>query len=247
MSGIKIVSGDITKSETYGTLTKVNGEKKYKISVLGDSISTYKGYNPSGYSVYYKDDKLYDNEIESVNDTWWKQVIDGLGGELCVNNSYSGSLVSGKFDTSACSETRCSALHCETSPDIILVYMGTNDRGFDRGIGLDEPENIQKFYGAYRTMLRRIKNNYPSAKIICATLLIGYLKDRMNLYYDRFMIEDSRYNDAIRLAVKEESCLLADIALSGERYETLDYCHPTKNGHREIANLWLEKLGEIIK
>ena len=63
---------------------------KYKVSILGDSISTYIGYNPRGYAVYYKDDKAYDNEINSVNDTWWKQVIDGLGGELCVNNSYSG-------------------------------------------------------------------------------------------------------------------------------------------------------------
>lgn len=229
-------------TDTYGTMTKGNGKMKYKISVLGDSISTYKGYNPSGYSVYYKDDKLYDNEIESVNDTWWKQVIDGLGGELCINNSYSGSLVSGRFDTCACSETRCSALHCEASPDIILVYMGTNDRGFDCDIGLGEPENIQKFYGAYRTMLSRLKNNYPTAKIVCATLLMGYLKDGINLSYDRFMIEDSYYNEAIRLAVKEEGCFLADIALSGERYETLDFCHPTKNGHKTIAKLWLEQL-----
>ena len=50
----------------------------------------------------------------------------------------------------------------------------------------------------------------------------------------------------IRLAAKEEGCLLADIALADERYETLDYCHPTKNGHKEIAKLWLAELKKLL-
>ena len=112
---------------------------KYKVSILGDSISTYIGYNPRGYAVYYKEDKAYDNEINSVDDTWWKQVIDGLGGELCVNNSYSGSLVTGAFAPSACSAERCASLHDETVPDIILIYMGTNDRGFEMNLGENRP------------------------------------------------------------------------------------------------------------
>ena len=176
-----------------------------------------------------------------------EQVIDSIGGELCINNSYSGSCVAGAFETSACSKERCSNLHAESKPDIILIYMGTNDRGFEVGIGMDAPMDKLKFYGAYRTMLRQIKNNYPTAKVVCATLLMGYLKNRQNLAYDRFMREDTRYNDAIRLAVKEEKCLLADLALSGERYETLDYCHPTKNGHLTMARLWLESLKSFLK
>ena len=69
-------------------------EKKIKVSILGDSISTYFGYTDFGYPVYFMDDKACENGIESVDDIWWKQVIDSLGGELCVNNSFSGSLVS---------------------------------------------------------------------------------------------------------------------------------------------------------
>lgn len=219
---------------------------KYKVSILGDSISTYIGYNPRGYAVYYKDDKAYDNEINSVNDTWWKQVIDGLGGELCVNNSYSGSLVTGAFAPSACSAERCASLHDETAPDIILIYMGTNDRGFEMNLGENRPDDTMGFYGAYRAMLRQIKNNYPTAKIVCGTLLMGRLQAGQNLAYDRFMKEDMRYNGVIRLAVKEEGCLLADIALADERYETLDYCHPTKSGHKEMAKLWLAELKKLL-
>lgn len=219
---------------------------KYKISILGDSISTYLGYNPYGYSVYYKEDKLYDNELESVNDTWWKQVIDGMEGELCVNNSYSGSLVAGIVDTSGCSVERCFGLHKNSPPDIILIYMGTNDRGFEINLGMNTPNDTMGFYGAYRTMLSRIKTNYPTARIVCGTLLMAYKKDTNADDYDRFMREDGRYNEAIRLAAKEEGCLLADIALSGERYESLDYCHPTKKGHKTMAELWLKQLNALL-
>ncbi len=83
--------------EIYSKKVKSN----FKISIIGDSISTYPGYNPYNYPVYYKDDRAYDNEIRSVEDTWWKQVIDSVGGELCVNNSYSGSLVAGGHESSA--------------------------------------------------------------------------------------------------------------------------------------------------
>lgn len=113
-------------------------------------------------------------------------------------------------------------------------------------IGLDFPQDNTRFYGAYRTMLRELKSNYPSAKIVCGTLLLGKLKDSVDLAYDRFMREDSRYNEAIRLDIEEEGCLLADIARSGERYETLDYCHPTKAGHKLISKLWFECLKCLI-
>ena len=219
---------------------------KYKVSIVGDSISTYEGFNPYGYPVYYKEDRAYDNEINSVDDTWWKQVIDSLGGELCINNAFSGSLVTGAFEPSACSKERCSNLHDDIAPDIILIYIGTNDRGYEVNLGLDNSDDTMGFYGAYRTMLKQIKNNYPLAKIVCGTLLMGRLQAGRNLAYDRFMKEDTRYNGVIRLAAKEEGCLLADIALADERYETLDYCHPTKNGHKEIAKLWLAELKKLL-
>ena len=228
-------------------MTYTKSKVKYKISIIGDSISTYIGFNPYDYPVYYKDDRAYDNEIESVDDTWWKQVIDNVGGELCVNNSYSGSLVAGNYESSACSAERCSMLHTsDVTPDIILIYIGTNDHGFEVNVGIESPNDTQNFYGAYRAMLRQLKTNYPAAKIICATLLMGKLKDTVDLAYDRFMREDNRYNEAIRLAVKEESCLLADIARSDERYETLDYCHPTKCGHKLIADLWGKALKILL-
>ena len=57
----------------------------FKIYILGDPIFTCEGgYNPYVYHVYDMDNRLYDNEIESVDDTWWKQVIDTVGRGSCA-------------------------------------------------------------------------------------------------------------------------------------------------------------------
>lgn len=217
----------------------IMSKRKPKISILGDSISTYEGYQPYGYSVYYQDDRLYDNELESVEDTWWMQVIGALGGELYINDSFSGSTVAGMFFPSACSDERCSALGAEDAPDMIFVYMGTNDRGLSVPLGMENPADPNGFYGAYRQMLKKIKLNYPFAKIVCATLPTGRLQEGDAGGYD----EDTGYNEAIARAVAEEGCMLADIAAFGKRYETLDDCHPTRAGHKTLAGLWLKALG----
>ena len=39
------------------------------ISILGDSISTYEGYNPIGYQVFYQYEKLIKNNLTNVADT----------------------------------------------------------------------------------------------------------------------------------------------------------------------------------
>lgn len=40
------------------------------VSILGDSISTYNGYNPNGYAVYYDEEMQIRNGLKSVYDTW---------------------------------------------------------------------------------------------------------------------------------------------------------------------------------
>lgn len=216
-----------------------------KISLLGDSISTYPGYQPDRY-VYYRGERLSDNGLESEKDTWWMQVVEALGGELCVNNSVSGSTVAGAFFPSACSDERCSALGTKEAPDVILIYMGTNDRGLAVPLGTEEPKNPNGFYGAYRFMLQKINKNYPAAKIVCATLPMGCLRGQPMPEFDRVMRKGMRYSDAIAKAAAEEGCILADIAAFGKRYETLDFCHPTREGHKTLAELWLQAIAKEV-
>mgnify|MGYP003546947605 CR=1 FL=1 len=47
-----------------------------KVSILGDSYSTYKGIIPSNYSTFYPD---ANNDVSSVEQTWWSLYIKAKG------------------------------------------------------------------------------------------------------------------------------------------------------------------------
>ena len=107
------------------------------VSVIGDSISTYEDFNPSGYAVFYDSQMQKKNNMNSVQDTWWTKVNQSLHAYICVNNSFSGSTVTGSGFPAASSESRTGALHkTNCMPDIILVYIGFND--FAQGVPIKE-------------------------------------------------------------------------------------------------------------
>ena len=225
-------------------------EERRRISILGDSISTYEGFNPPGYSVYYDEEIRYLNGLENVEDTWWMRVIHGLDGMLCINDSYSGSLVSGTvFPSAVCEERLTSLCGPAAGPDIILIYMGVNDFGYgvrvSRGRAVllfsQDRKDFSFFEDAYDGMLKRLRELYPQARIVCGTLMGTAVKYSFGWGFSQSIgqTELSEYNDAIRKAAQRNGCLLADLAESGLRYETLDGLHPTVTGHETIAEAWI--------
>lgn len=66
-------------------------------SILGDSISTFDGWNPPGFDVFYSDERLEKTGVTHVEQTWWHLLIDHFDGTLLKNGSFSGSLVEGGF------------------------------------------------------------------------------------------------------------------------------------------------------
>ena len=204
------------------------------VAVLGDSISTFQGYNPKGYSVYYTPPVQKQNDMRSVKDTWWSIFLEATGAYLFTNNSYSGSIVSGGRYPAIGSEERLRTLGSEVQkPDIILVYAGCNDWG------LGEPLN--QFEGSYRLMLMKMKELYPKSRIICGTLMRTYLKRNPSWGFPEAISGNplSQYNDSIIRCCKSAGVDCADLAAQGERYETLDGTHPTALGHEQIANAWI--------
>ena len=83
-------------------------------SILGDSISTLKGYSYPLDAVFYDELNMLKSDVTSVQKTWWWQVIDNLGGNLLVNNSFSGSMVTKhplcEIPSYGCSDERTSSL-----------------------------------------------------------------------------------------------------------------------------------------
>lgn len=220
-----------------------------KISILGDSISTYEGYNPRKYAVYYDKGIKIQNHLDDVSKTWWHQVISWMGGTLCVNDSYSGSKVSGDGFPSGCSAERIGNLG---DPDVVLVYLGMNDYGYCvsvRGKEEHAEEEAKSFFApAYESMLSCIRERWPNAKVFCGTLLMARMKEYdewkfpQNYHGNRF--ED--YNDAIRNACKITGCTLVDLAALGVRYQSLDGTHPDDVGHGEIADAWILCLWDLL-
>ncbi len=242
-----------------------------KFSILGDSISTFAGYIPAGWRVYYDDERCAATGVHSVEDTWWMQVINALGGELLANASFSGSLVEGSQFPAGCSEERIAALACnDVAPDVVLVFMGTNDFGWggaavqDAARGTDAtPDNIgygstqgavastaafdavARFEMAYDLLLRRVRANFPQAQVWCCTLCPGRVagQDLSTFTYQLRGIHLDSYNDAIRQAAARQCYHVADVWEQGFDYEGIDGTHPTAVGMKQLASMVVRSMG----
>lgn len=150
------------------------------LSILGDSISTFRGYNLEGYAVFFPDF----GEITAVEDTWWQRVVNDLGLTLSKNGSSSGATVAGDSTGTddpacACNELRTGALAGADGacPELIIVYLGTNDMieavplGNNDGTAAVQEGEITTFSDAYTLMLDKLQAKYPQARIYCCTLL----------------------------------------------------------------------------
>ena len=153
--------------------------KGLKISVLGDSISSYQGVSVG--NAYNKPSK-----IPSVNSMWWKQLCRITGAEPLVIDAYASSccaVASASWTSSitpGVDDSRCRALHTGSTssgnridPDIILIAMGLNDFQANVPLGAwDGHESLASsdtatWRGAYANMLLKIHTEYPDALVFC--------------------------------------------------------------------------------
>ena len=103
-----------------------------KFSIMGDSISTFEGCTPDGYTLFYNDERLETSGVTSPSDTWWSHVARALGGEILADDAWSGSMVDGAGFPAAKSPERAEALLGEDgqTPDVVITFIGINDYGW---------------------------------------------------------------------------------------------------------------------
>ena len=63
------------------------------VMIFGDSYSTYAGYIPKGYAVYYSGHRENPPDVFDVNNTWWGRLLQATDSSLVENNSWSGSTI----------------------------------------------------------------------------------------------------------------------------------------------------------
>ena len=199
------------------------------LSILGDSISTYKGISNDETAAA----RLYDHPYHyrppfPLRDTYWMRVMERFGMRLCVNNSWSGGNLSGAEDD-ASGVNRAAYLSRDTgeSPDVILVFMGINDLG--RGF----PCNV--FARDYERTLSKIKADHPNALVCCINL-----PDRTPVLKER----TQKFNAAIASAAENAGAnfFVADLfrsKLANDIYymNTMDGLHPDPDGMEIIAEV----------
>ena len=241
-----------------------------RISVLGDSISTFEGCNPEGFRVFYEGARRAATGVELPSDTWWAQVIAALRAKPLRVGAFSGSMVEGAGFPAANSPERVAALaKGGVAPDVVLAFIGINDYGWggpeaqaagrgnalpecvdlanvpERTAGLAPADAAERFGEAYGQMLARIREAYPQAEVWCCTLCPGRVagSERSTFAYCLRGVHFDRYNDAIREAAKANGCQVADVRALGRDYEALDGTHPTARGMRQLAAMVQRAMG----
>ena len=239
------------------------------ISILGDSISTFADIS-SGKAADRTKSTIRNNDVYYTNGrwgvtlekTWWMRVIQSLGLRLLVNNSWSGSCILREHHgTVGTYVDRCVQLHCDVGeyadkePDLIAVFMGTNDFTFYRNVlgaaaDIDYSRLIQKTDRGYEyetpcttcealaVTLHKMRVRYPRAEIFCMNLLPRRAENAENIP------QPTQFNADIFSIATELGCHIVDlyhcgIPTNGEDFDQYfpdQRVHPNTLGMAAIAN-----------
>lgn len=147
-----------------------------KVSILGDSYSTFEGWLPKpNYIAWYKPvpKEGRPTDVTDVEQTWWKIFIENHGYTLEKNNSYSGATVcnTGYDGVDYSDRSFVTRLMDLGNPDIIFIFGGTNDSWADSPLGeyvWDDwtPSQLYAYRPATAYMLSELKRLHPDAEII---------------------------------------------------------------------------------
>lgn len=156
------------------------------VAVFGDSYSTFEGFNPKGYAIwYYASDRPETTDVNKVEQTWWWQVIKEGGFKMGNINSYSGSTIcnSGYHDEDYSDRSFVNRTSLLGNPDIILICGGTNDSWANAPIGDYKYSDWKRadlytFRPALAKMLSDLRLRYPNVDVYF--ILNSELKEEIN-------------------------------------------------------------------
>lgn len=196
-----------------------------RISIIGDSIETFSGYIPNGYVTYYPNAEL---GITSVDDCWWKKVIDASNAKLEINASYSG----GRVTNTGSGPSFYNRTSIIGSPDAIFVTSGVNDSYYNIPLGDYDFDTAYTslseatFRTAYIKGVKALKALYPNADIICiAKIMSDEYKNSIRKIADTLsvdFIDASNYNAPYSTGVHPDKLGMNQIASSMMYLSTLN-------------------------
>ncbi len=157
-----------------------------RVSILGDSYSTFQGWIPDGYTNYYPASLHGEtNDVSAPEECWWHLVATNLHGTLEKNDSFSGSTIcyTGYNGCDASAWSFIARADRLGDPTHILVCGATNDSWANVPIGEYKwsdwtREDLFAFRPGMAKLLADLKTTYPKAKVFF--ILNTELSDAIN-------------------------------------------------------------------
>lgn len=231
---------------------------KYRVAIMGDSISTYEDMlcDPEYLYWYPVNDGKHDPNlgvpgmeeyaVDAKEKTWWGRLIYEYtaNAELDANSSFGGSRVISHPRTSAIDEDKTKMwdagmvdrVYDFINPDVIFIHGGTNDCT----IGTDPLGNFNwntpireldmfSFRSAYAGMVRKILDYYEGVHIV---LIIG--PSLTPDYEESIIAVADHYN-------------LDYVNFVGEEIDMCNGVHPSAVGHKQMADKIFSECGKYFQ
>lgn len=278
LNGEVTMAGWTTQTNSYPVLDCVIADPlprdntAKRVSIIGDSISTFGGYIPAEFGHHYP---CSDGSLTHVEQTYWWQLIYShmKNARLDANISYSGTRVTNHKHADADSFTeRYINLGGIGDPDIVLIHGGTNDWGAGcamyPGGGSCKTETVSEeklaeifasadaattredvealvssdFCSAYVKLISLIQQQYPDAKIVC---IIG---DAVSVGMQKAIMAianhyGAKYVDLLSVNGFNDQTYMPKHDFDG----TKEICHPNAKAMRFIANKIYEDCGAWLE
>ncbi len=206
-------------------------------SILGDSISTFKGFVPEENELFYPKEGV---DTTTVEHTWWHQLAKRCNLRLIMNESYSGSRISrtGLRPLSSCflDEKRQARL----AGDIIIVFGGTNDWG-----QADLPVSKQVFSQAYEELVATMLARHKKSTLYFCTPLqrTDRALEQMNMHNWNQLELAQVVRECVASHPKANLIDLAAFSIQQGDGMLADNLHPTKRGMEVLSRLMQQGLG----
>ena len=250
------------------------------VSFLGDSITTFAAEAGTGSGNKYAGPSCKTNypnnrvrypysDVLNVEETWWMRVLKNYSWKLGINESWAGSSIAwnGSETTTSGeniyigSQHRIDHLAENGTPDIIIVFGGTNDINHINGtaalgtLDTEDPTaytsedlaalDVESFYAAARTLILRLQYTYPEAQLL---FVLPYYCT--NNYQSTTPYTVKQYNDVLIDCCDYLGVPYVDLRKIINVYDISNYLddtiHPDKAGMLMIAKAVIKKLDEIV-
>lgn len=226
-----------------------------KVSIYGDSISTYTGYIPSD----GRPKASYPaSDVTDVSKTWWMQIITKTGAILGVNDSWSGSCVTGDPDTDkSCLGYRIKNKSIPADTDLCLILSGINDLrtqktlGTFNGLKKQADLDFNTFADCVSNVMYLAAQNYPNTNFVWVTPLGDftwpsgfpeYVTNPQDRTYPDYcnVIKDAAYFYGYKCIDMHNYFSFLRVA------DFLDGIHPKAAGMTRTANALLNNITNIL-